>query len=111
MLSYQSFAGVRVTVTHNAGDLIRPAWDIESRILTQPTDILISGHYHAYWCAPLQTSTGRILWLSPGAAGNSGHHQQRMALRLTIADKARRTGDIVKDIQLEAVKFGVRGEA
>ena len=108
---YQSFDGVRVTVTHNAGDLIRPAWNIESRILTQPTDILISGHYHAYWCAPLQTSTGRILWLSPGAAGNSGHHQQRMALRLTIADKARRTGDIVKDIQLEAVKFGVRGEA
>lgn len=107
---YKTFGGIRITTTHNAGDLIRPAWDMEKRILIRPTDILISGHYHAYWCAPLRTSAGNVLWLSPGAAGNSGHHRQRMALRLTLPDEEKRTGDVVNDIKLETISFGARGE-
>lgn len=105
---YKEIEGIRFTVTHNAGDLLRPAFDLQTRILSRPTDILISGHYHSYWCAPLPSGDG--LWLSPGAAGNSGHHQERMALLLSIKPRDQRTGNLIQDMTLQTVKFGKRCE-
>lgn len=102
--------GARIAMTHNAGDLIRPAFDLQTRILSQPCDILISGHYHAYWCSPLSSAAGKVLWLSPGAAGNAGHHRERMALLLTILPRDRRSGALAQNLKLETVKFGLRGE-
>ncbi len=101
--------GIGFTMTHNAGDIIHPAYDLESRILDLPTDILISGHYHGYWCTMRECCYGPVLWMSPGAAGNAGHHQERTALILTIAPAAQRCGDIRKDATLEKIHLGPRG--
>lgn len=107
-LDHRVIAGIGFTMTHNAGDVIHPAYDLESRILNLPTDILISGHYHGYWCQIVECSYGPVLWISPGAAGNAGHHRERTALKLTIAPKEARTGDIRKDAVLEKIHLGER---
>ncbi|MBO5754004.1 MAG: metallophosphoesterase family protein [Proteobacteria bacterium] len=108
-LEHQTLGGIRLTIVHNAGDIIRPVYDLHSRILCKPTDILISGHYHGYWCTQIESAHGQVLWLSPGAAGNSGHHQERTALLLTIAPENERTGDMRKDAKLEKIHLGARG--
>lgn len=108
-IEHRTLDGIRFTLVHNAGDIIRPAYDLHSRILSQPTDILISGHYHGYWCTQIESHQKPVLWLSPGAAGNSGHHQERMALILTIAPQDQRTGDMRQDAKLEKIHLGARG--
>ena len=100
--------GIRVCVIHNAGDIIHPIYDLRTRILSEPTDLLISGHYHGYWCTQIEMAYGNVLWLSPGAAGNSGHHQERTALILSVAPECDRTGDLRKDCRLEKVHLGNR---
>lgn len=110
-VAYRILDGVRIVVTHNAGDAIRPAHAYQSQIIKSRTDFLISGHYHGYWCVPLQTPFGEALWLSPGACGNAGHHQTRMALKMQIAPQSMRTGDWKHDVQLEKIMLGARGEA
>ena len=109
-LEHRVLDGIGVTVTHNAGDIVRPAYDLKDRILDLPTDILVSGHYHGYWCTMVECSYGPVLWVSPGAAGNAGHHQERTALLLTVADADKRTGDIRRDATLEKIHLGMRGE-
>lgn len=108
-LEHRILDGIRVALVHNAGDMIRPAFDLHTRILNRPTDILISGHYHGYWCSQVDCEHGKVLWLSPGAAGNSGHHLERTALLLTIAPVQERTGDIRQDAKLEKIHLGARG--
>ncbi len=100
--------GISFTLIHNAGDIIHPSYEMRSRILAKRTDILISGHYHGYWCTQIDSDYGKVLWLSPGAAGNAGHHEERTALILTIVPKEERTGDIVKDAKLEKINLGRR---
>lgn len=100
--------GVSFTLIHNAGDVIHPSYEMRSRILAKPTNILISGHYHGYWCKQIESDHGPVIWMSPGAAGNAGHHTERTALILTIPPKEERTGDIVKDSKLEKVNLGPR---
>ena len=107
-IEHKTLDGLRFTITHNAGDIIHPAYDIHTRILAQPTDILISGHYHGYWCSELKSSHSTVLWLSPGACGNAGHHHERTALILTTCPIDKRTGDIRKDIQLQKINLGPR---
>lgn len=107
-IEHKTVDGMRFTITHNAGDILRPAYDLRSRILSVPTDILVSGHYHGYWCTQVESSHGPVLWLSPGACGNAGHHSERTALLLTIAPQNQRTGDIRKDISLEKINLGPR---
>lgn len=108
-IEHKALEGIRFTIVHNAGDILRPAYDLRSRILAQPTDILVSGHYHGYWCTQVESDHGSVLWLSPGAAGNSGHHQERTALLLTVLPEEERTGDILKDVKLEKIHLGARG--
>ena len=100
--------GIRLCVIHNAGDVIHPIYDLRTRILGEPTDLLISGHYHGYWCTQIEMAYGNVLWLSPGAAGNSGHHQERTALILSIVPDSDRTGDLRRDGCLEKVHLGKR---
>ncbi len=107
-LEHRILDGIRFTLIHNAGDPIHPAYDIQSRILSEPADILISGHYHGYWCTSISCSHGPVLWLSPGACGNAGHHQERTALIMTISPADQRVGDISKDIQLQKINLGPR---
>lgn len=107
-LEHRKLGSIRVTIVHNAGDILRPAFDLRSRILKAPTDLLISGHYHGYWCTEIPSDHGNVLWISPGAAGNSGHHRERTALRLTIPDDAQRTGSLVQDAKLEKINLGPR---
>ncbi len=98
----------RITIVHNAGDIIHPARDLYTRVLTEPCDILISGHYHGWWVNHIKMPNGQpVLWLSPGAAGNSGHHQFRTAMRLTIRDEAEQTGTL-DDYKLERIELGPR---
>ncbi len=100
--------GKRITIVHNAGDIIHPARDLYTRVLTEPCDILISGHYHGWWVKNIQMPDGSpVLWLSPGAAGNSGHHQLRTAMRLTIRDEAQQDGSL-DDYKLEKIELGPR---
>ena len=107
-LEHRRLGDIRVTIVHNAGDIIRPAYDLRSRILKSPTDLLISGHYHGYWCTEIATDSGPVLWLSPGAAGNSGHHRERTALLLTIPEREARAGTLVQDAKLEKINLGPR---
>ena len=107
-IEHKTIEDIRFTITHNAGDVLHPSYDMHSRILAVPTDILISGHYHAYWCTQIDSNGRSVLWLSPGACGNAGHHQERTALILTIAPADARVGDIRKDIQLEKIHLGPR---
>ena len=98
----------KITVVHNAGDIIHPARDLYTRVLTEPTDIMISGHYHGWWVEHIQMPDGHpVLWLSPGAAGNSGHHRIRTAMRLTIRDQALQNGTF-DDYTLEKIDLGPR---
>lgn len=100
--------GKRITIVHNAGDIVHPARDLYTRVLTKPCDILISGHYHGWWVQNIQTPDGHpVLWLSPGAAGNSGHHSVRTAMRLTIKDENQCTGTF-DDYTLEKIILGPR---
>lgn len=105
----RDFGGFGITMTHNAGDLLHPAYDLRSRIIRANTDILISGHYHAYWCSQISSRGRNVLWLSPGAAGNAGHHSLRMALILTLPDAA--CGDWLHECRLQKVDLGARGMA
>lgn len=107
-LEHRTLDGIAVTVTHNAGDIVHPARDMKSRIIAKPTQILISGHYHGYWCTKLECEYGPVLWLSPGAAGNAGHHSERTALILSFPDKDDRSGDVFADAKLEKVNLGPR---
>lgn len=100
--------GISFALIHNAGDVFHPSYEMRSRILAKPTDILISGHYHGYWCKQIDSNHGSVLWLSPGAAGNAGHHQERTALILTIPPKEQRSGDLLKDAKLEKINLGRR---
>ena len=107
-LERRTLDDIRFTIIHNAGDPIHPAYDMRSHILAEPTDILISGHYHGYWCTQVTSNHGPVLWLSPGACGNAGHHHERTALLLTIAPAEQRIGDIRQDIQLQKINLGPR---
>ena len=107
-IEHRVLDGLTFTVTHNAGDIVRPAYDLRTRILSPKTDVLISGHYHGYWCTMVDHHDKQALWLSPGAAGNSGHHSERTALLLTIAPQSERTGDLRKDLVLQKIHLGPR---
>jgi len=108
-LERRHLGGKWITIVHNAGDILRPAFDLHSRILHQPSDLLISGHYHGYWCQTIQNHNAPpTLWISPGAAGNAGHHAGRTALLLTIADPQHQDGSL-RDFQLEKIDLGPRG--
>ena len=109
-LEHREYDGMTFTPTHNAGDLIHPIFDMSSRVLAKPADILISGHYHAYWCSRLQTEHRTVLWLNPGAAGNAGYHTQRQALLLTVKPRSERIGLIAKDCILQKIDLGPRGD-
>ena len=106
-LEHRLCDGFRVTVIHNAGDIIHPIYDLKSRILAKPTDLLVSGHYHGYWCKQIEMDYGKVLWLSPGAAGNAGHHLERTALVLTVLPSS----DWMQTAKLEKIHLGNRGEA
>lgn len=100
--------GKKITIVHNAGDIIHPARDLYTRVLTKPCDILISGHYHAWWVQTITMPNGApVLWLSPGAAGNLGHHQTRTAMRLSIRDESLQDGSL-DDYKLERIELGPR---
>ena len=103
-MEHRNCGGVRVTVIHNAGDVVHPVADLKTRILAEPTDLLVSGHYHGYWVKQIGMDYGKVLWLSPGAAGNAGHHTGRMALILTVPPVG------MADAKLEKVHLGKRGE-
>lgn len=107
-MDYRVLDGVSFVLIHNAGDVYHPSYEMRSRILAKPTDILISGHYHGYWCKQIEGNHGSALWLSPGAAGNAGHHSERTALILTIPPKEQRSGDILQCAKLEKVNLGCR---
>lgn len=106
-IEYLRLCGKRIFVVHNAGEPVRPVYDLNSRILSRPADILISGHYHAFWLHGLKNR--RLLWISPGAAGNSGHHADRLALRMEILPEDQQTGDITSDYKIEKINLGKRG--
>ena len=107
-IEHRVLDGVHFAMTHNEGDIVRPAYDLRSRILQPDTDVLVSGHYHGYWCSLIDNGGHQVLWLSPGAAGNSGHHTERTALILTILPKAERSGDLRHDLSLEKIHLGAR---
>lgn len=106
--------GLDIAIVHHAGDPLRPYHAVHQEILSKKTDILISGHYHAYWCTPLENPRQRLtddtenqpqkLWINPGAAGNHGHHDQRTALILNIDVKE----GMRAPLSLEKIKLGPR---
>lgn len=107
-LDHRTLNGIRFTTIHNAGDVVHPSYEMHSRILREPTDILISGHYHGYWVSKIDTENGPVLWLSPGAAGNAGHHTERTALKLTIQTPLPSSGTLIEHACLEKINLGPR---
>lgn len=99
--------GLRFLLVHNAGDPLRPRQDIVQSIAQKPVDILISGHYHAFWVHELSAQS--TIWISPGACGNAGHHDERMALRLEFCAPQGRSGNLLRDLKLEKLHLGKRG--
>ncbi|MFA5625757.1 MAG: metallophosphoesterase family protein [Bradymonadales bacterium] len=99
--------GLRFMLIHNAGDPLRPRRDIVDELRKKPVDILISGHYHAFWVHELKDIG--VLWLSPGACGNSGHHLERFAMRLEFAPENERGANLLKELKLEKLHLGARG--
>ena len=58
---------------------------IKNQIQTKPPDIFISGHSHILKVIPDKKL--KLLHLNPGAAGKSGFHKVRTAMRFVIDDK------------------------
>lgn len=76
---------VDVLMTHIGGYPGRYEPDIFRQICNRPPDLFIAGHSHILKVMP-DRHFG-LLHINPGAAGNSGFHQVKTAVRLTIDGK------------------------
>lgn len=74
--------GLDIWMTHIGGYPGRYANEIKPRIFTNPPGLLISGHSHILKVIPDKKLS--LLHINPGAAGRSGLHQVRTAVRFNI---------------------------
>lgn len=84
--AWQSFdcEGVRVLMTHIGGYPGRYSAEVSERLHREKPGLFIAGHSHI-----LKVMYDRkydFLFINPGAAGLSGFHRLRTAVRLTIGD-------------------------
>jgi putative phosphoesterase len=90
--------GVEVWITHIGGYPGRYAPQVKAELLRNPPALFISGHSHIL--KVMHDKTIDCLHMNPGAAGKSGFHTIRTALRFVIEDKQ------IKD--LEIIELGSR---
>ncbi len=90
--------GVEVWIIHIGGYPGRYAPQVKPELLRNPPALFISGHSHIL--KVMHDKTIDCLHMNPGAAGKSGFHTIRTALRFVIEDKQ------IKD--LEVIELGPR---
>jgi len=94
----EEIAGKRIAVVHIAGSPKSPRPAARSLIAREKPDVIVVGHSHV----PVVGRVNSTLWINPGAAGKSGHHQERFAAILHVDDDG--------ELALDRVVLGLRWE-
>ena len=89
--------GVRIGILHIAGSPKSPKKQTREFIKRDELDVILVGHSHV----PVVGRVHDALWINPGAAGKSGHHDLRFAARLHI-EKG--------EIEMDRIHLGERWE-
>lgn len=89
---YFKVEGVGVLMTHIGGYPRHYAPNVVERIIASKPKIFISGHSHIL--KVIYDPIYDLLHLNPGAAGKSGFHKLRTAIRFTI------DGEEIKDMEI-----------
>jgi uncharacterized protein len=76
------YEGMDIWITHIGGYPGNYDQRVRNEIRTNPPEIFISGHSHILKVMP--DKTFGLLHINPGAAGRSGFHQVRTAIRFRI---------------------------
>ncbi len=91
----KEIGGKRIGIRHICGSPKSPNKATRAFIKREKLDLLIVGHSHI----PVVGRVLGTLWLNPGAAGKSGHHDLRFAARLHITDG---------EIEMDRIHLGER---
>ncbi len=92
--------GVRILITHIAGNPGRYNQRVKSMLKLSTPDILICGHSHILKIMK-DAAFNNMLHINPGAAGKHGFHHVKTIVRMTLNDG--------KVTNLEVVEMGKRG--
>ncbi len=84
--------GKKIMITHICGTPLKYNTIVREQILEYNPDILVCGHSHILKVQFDQKNN--LLFMNPGAAGLSGFHKVRTALRFII------DGDEIKDLKV-----------
>ena len=87
---------VNVLITHIGGRPGKYDPSVKTLLKNKSPDLLICGHSHILKVQ--YDKNHEFLYLNPGAAGNSGFHRVRTAVRFQI------DGDDIKDMEIYEVK-------
>lgn len=90
--------GVKVYITHIAGQVGKYNPKVREMILQEKPDLLICGHSHI--CKIIFDQTYNFLYLNPGSCGVQGFHKVKTAVRMVIE------GTEMKN--LEVIELGKR---
>jgi len=74
--------GIKVLITHIAGNPPRYNYAVKKLITDNEPGILVCGHSHIL--KVMQDKVNKLLFINPGAAGNQGFHQMKTAIRMRI---------------------------
>ncbi|GAB4030169.1 metallophosphoesterase family protein [Spirosoma jeollabukense] len=78
--------GLDIWITHIGGSPPKYNPHIRPQLQVNPPDIFVCGHSHILKVT--RDSTMRnLLYLNPGAAGKTGFHSMRTAIRFTLQDR------------------------
>lgn len=75
----------KVMMTHIGGYPSRYAPGVTARIVREKPDIFVAGHSHIL--KVMRDEPHHLMYFNPGAAGDSGFHRVKTALRLKIDGK------------------------
>jgi putative phosphoesterase len=87
---------VDVWITHIGGYPRMYAFEVKPEIFNNPPQLFISGHSHIL--KVMNDKTLNLLHINPGAAGKTGLHTMRTAIRFTIDKKD------IKDLEVLEMK-------
>ena len=91
--------GLRIWMTHIGGRPGRWSKGIGPMLREERPDVFVCGHSHILRVERVR-ALGGMLFVTPGAAGRQGFHQERTCLRLRVEDGAAK--------EMEVVKLGAR---
>lgn len=91
----EEIGGKRIGILHIAGSPKSPKPRTREFIRRDKLDVILVGHSHV----PVVGRVLGALWINPGAAGKSGHHDLRFAARLHIQDG---------EIEMDRIHLGER---